>query len=76
MSETSKTEELLARELDMNLRDYQAMEWGETEIHDLYLRALERIAMRHAVNLEDPKLIPAALRDEVVRLARIVVARS
>lgn len=86
MSATSKIEELLslrtalgftqdkmAREIDMNLREYQALEWGEAEIHDVYLRAIERIAIRYAADLEDPRLIPQTLRDEVVKLARLVV---
>ncbi|HZH12591.1 MAG TPA: transcriptional regulator [Microvirga sp.] len=89
MSETSKIEELLglrsalgftqdrmAREIDLSLREYQAFEWGETEIPDLYLRALERIAIRYAVHLEDPRLVPQPLREEVLKLARIMVAST
>jgi len=67
------TQDKMAREIDLGLREYQALEWGEVEIHDVYLRAIERIAIRYAANLEDPRLIPQALRDEIVKLARIVV---
>ncbi|KLK94917.1 hypothetical protein AA309_01610 [Microvirga vignae] len=89
MSEQSKIEELLglrkalgfnqnqmAHVIDVSLREYQALEWGEKEIHDLYLRALERIAMQYAVHLEDPRLVPQAIRDDVVKLAKIVAATS
>jgi len=89
MSGQSKTEQLLALRkaldynqnqmaysIDLSLREYQAFEWGEKEIPDLYLRALERIAMQHAVQLGDPRLIPRSIRDEVVTLAKIVVATS
>lgn len=70
------TQDRMAREIDVSLRDYQAMEWGETEIHDLYLSALERIAIRYAVHLEDPRLVPPPLREEVLKLAKIVIASA
>lgn len=69
-------QERMAREIDVSLRDYQALEWGETEIHDLYLRALERIAIRYAIRQEDPRLVPPPLREEIVKLARMIVAAS
>jgi len=87
MSEHHKTQELIAiraalgftqsrmaHEIDMNLRDYQAFEWGETEIPDLYMRAIERIAMLHAVRHRNPMLVPPALRTEAVQFARMVEA--
>jgi len=64
----------MAHEIDMNLRDYQAFEWGEAEIPDLYLRAIERIAMLHAVRHRDPMLVPASMRTEAVQFARMVEA--
>jgi hypothetical protein len=70
------TQDRMAREIDLSLREYQAFEWGETEIHDLYLRALERIAIRYAVQLEDPRMVPQQLREEVVKLAKIALATS
>lgn len=89
MPEQSKVEELLAlrkalgfnqtqmaHTIDLSLREYQALEWGEKEIHDLYLRALERIAMQYAVHLGDPRMVPQVLQDEVVKLAKIVTAAS
>jgi transcriptional regulator with XRE-family HTH domain len=89
MSGQSKIEELLALRkalgfnqnqmahvMDVSLREYQALEWGEKDIHDLFLRALERIAMQYAVHLSDPRLIPQTIRDEIVKLAKIVTAAS
>jgi DNA-binding XRE family transcriptional regulator len=89
MPEQSKIEELLAlrkalgfnqnqmaHAIDVSLREYQAFEWGEKEIHDLYLRALERIAMQYAVHLKDPRMVPRSIQDEVVKLAKIVATSS
>jgi DNA-binding transcriptional regulator YiaG len=60
----------MAQQLDMGQRDYQAFEWGESEIPDVYLLAFERIAMKHAAIREDPSLLPPSLRAEALRLAR------
>lgn len=85
MSEQGKMQELvairtalgfsqsrMAHEIDMNLRDYQAFEWGEAEIPDLYLRAIERIAMLYAVRHGNPMLVPPSMRAEVLQFARLV----
>jgi DNA-binding XRE family transcriptional regulator len=85
MSEQGKTQELvairtalgftqsrMAHEIDMNLRDYQAFEWGEAEIPDLYLRAIERIAMLYAVRHRNPMMVPTAMRTEALQFARLV----
>jgi DNA-binding XRE family transcriptional regulator len=66
------TQSRMAHEIDMNLRDYQAFEWGEAEIPDLYLRAIERIAMLYAVRHKNPRLVPAAMRAEALQFARLV----
>ncbi|MGO4523954.1 transcriptional regulator [Microvirga sp. 2MCAF35] len=68
------TQSKMAHEIDLNLRDYQAFEWGESEIPDLYLRAIERIAMLYAVRHKNPMLVPPALRAEAVQFARMVEA--
>ena len=85
MSEQGKTQELVAirtalgftqsrmpHEIDMNLRDYQAFEWSEAEIPDLYLRAIERIAMLYAVRHRNPMMVPTAMRAEALQFARLV----
>jgi DNA-binding XRE family transcriptional regulator len=85
MSEQGKTQELvairtalgftqsrMAHEIDMNLRDYQAFEWGEAEIPDLYLRAIERIAMLYAVRHRNPIMVPPVVRAEALQFARLV----
>ncbi|MGF9762669.1 transcriptional regulator [Microvirga sp. 0TCS3.31] len=66
------TQSRMAHEIDMNLRDYQAFEWGEVEIPDLYLRALERIAMLYAVRHKNPMLVPPPMRAEALQFARLV----
>jgi DNA-binding XRE family transcriptional regulator len=66
------TQSRMAHEIEMNLRDYQAFEWGEAEIPDLYLRAIERIAMLYAFRHRNPMLLPPAMRAEVVQFARLV----
>jgi DNA-binding XRE family transcriptional regulator len=66
------TQSRMAHEIDMNLRDYQAFEWGETEIPDLYLRAIERIAMLYAVRHRNPMLVPPSMRAETLQFARLV----
>jgi DNA-binding XRE family transcriptional regulator len=66
------TQSRMAHEIDMNVRDYQAFEWGEAEIPDLYLRAIERIAMLLAVRHRNPMLLPPAMRAEVLQFARLV----
>jgi DNA-binding XRE family transcriptional regulator len=64
----------MAQQLDIAQRDYQAFEWGESEIPDVYLLAFERIALKHAAIREDPLLLPPALRAEALRLARTLQA--
>jgi hypothetical protein len=66
------TQSRMAHETDMNMRDYQAFEWGETEIPDLYLRAIERIAMLHAVRHRNPLMVPPSMRAEALQFARLV----
>jgi DNA-binding XRE family transcriptional regulator len=66
------TQSRMAHEIDMNLRDYQAFEWGEAEVPDLYLRAIERIAMLYAVRDRNPMLVPPSMRAEVLQFARLV----
>ena len=85
MSDQEKTQELvairtalgftqsrMAHEIDMSLRDYQAFEWGEAEIPDLYLRAIERIAMLYAIRHRNPMLVPSSMRAEALQFARLV----
>ena len=89
MSENQKAQELvalrgalgftqsrMAHEIDISLRDYQAFEWGEAEIPDIYLRAIERIAMLYAVRHKNPMLVPPAMRAEAVQFARLVEASA
>jgi DNA-binding XRE family transcriptional regulator len=66
------TQSRMAHEIDMNLRDYQAFEWGEAEVPDLYLRAIERIAMLYAVRHRNPMLVPPSMRTEILQFARLV----
>jgi hypothetical protein len=85
MSEYDKTQELvalrtalgftqsrMAHEVDISLRDNQAFEWGEIEIPDLYLRAIERIAMVHAIRHRNPAMVPHGMRAETLQFARLV----
>lgn len=68
------TQSRMAHEIELNLRDYQAFEWGESEIPDLYLRAIERVAMLYAIKHKNPMLVPPALRAEALQFARMVEA--
>jgi DNA-binding XRE family transcriptional regulator len=70
------TQSRMAHEIDMNVRDYQSFEWGEAELPDLYLRAIERIAMVYAVRYKNPMLLPPAMRAEAVEFAQLVGAGS
>ncbi|MBB4040826.1 DNA-binding XRE family transcriptional regulator [Microvirga flocculans] len=66
----------MAHEIDISLRDYQAFEWGETELPDIYLRAIERIAFLYAMRHNNPMLVPPNLRTEAVQFARMVGTSS
>ncbi len=70
------TQSRMAHEIDISLRDYQAFEWGETEIPDIYLRAIERIAMLYAIRHKNPMLVPPAMRAEAVQFAKMVEASA
>jgi len=70
------TQSRMAHEIDMNVRDYQSFEWGEAELPDLYLRAIERIAMVYAVRYKNPMLVPPAMRAEAIQFAQLVEAGS
>ena len=60
----------MAQLLHMGQREYQAFEWGEIEIPDIYLLAFERIALKHAAILENLMILPPSLRAEAMRLGR------
>lgn len=60
--------------LELNTRRYQAFEWGESEIPNLYILAAERIAMTYAVLLNAPTKAPSAIREEALALARLAGA--
>jgi len=66
----------MAHLLELPTREYQAFEWGETEIPNLYLLAAERIAVKHAVLLSAPMKAPPALREESLALARLIEATA
>jgi hypothetical protein len=70
------TQSRMAHEIDMNLREYQAFEWGEAEIPDICLRAFERIAMLYAVRHRNPMMVPPSMRAEAVQFARMVETGS
>jgi DNA-binding XRE family transcriptional regulator len=62
----------MAHLLELNTRDYQAFEWGESEIPNLYILAAERIALSHAVLHRAPMKAPPALREEALALTRLM----
>jgi hypothetical protein len=62
----------MAHLLELTTREYQAFEWGECEIPNLYLLAAERIAVKHAVLHSAPMKAPPALREEALGLARLI----
>jgi DNA-binding XRE family transcriptional regulator len=62
----------MAHLLELTTREYQAFEWGECEIPNLYLMAAERIAVKHAVSHSAPMKVPLALREESLTLARML----
>lgn len=64
----------MAHLLDLTTREYQAFEWGELGIPNLYILAAERIAMAHAVSHNAPMKAPTALREEALTLARLTEA--
>ncbi|WP_230534235.1 transcriptional regulator [Microvirga roseola] len=61
----------MAYQLEMTIREYQALEWGEREVPNVYLWAAERLAMGQAVHEKDPRIAPAAIRQEALMLARM-----
>lgn len=61
----------MAHLLELTTRDYQAFEWGECEIPNLYILAAERIAMAHAVLHGAPMKAPPELREEALALTRL-----
>lgn len=66
----------MAHLLELTTREYQAFEWGECEIPNLYILAAERIAVKHAVLLSAPMKAPPALREEALALARLTEATT
>jgi len=70
------TQSRMAHEIDLSLRDYQSFEWGENEVPDIYLRAIERIAMLYAVRHKNPMLVPPSMRAEAVQFARMIEASA
>ncbi|KLK90750.1 hypothetical protein AA309_23870 [Microvirga vignae] len=70
------TQPAMAHLLELNTRKYQAFEWGECEIPNLYILAAERIALAYAVMDKAPMKVPSALREEALILARLTEALS
>lgn len=66
----------MAHLLELTTREYQAFEWGECEIPNLYILAAERIAMAHAVLHGAPMKAPPELRDEALALTRLMESQS
>src|SRR5690349_2201930 len=64
----------MANLLELNTRKYQAFEWGECEIPNLYILAAERIALAYAVWDRAPLKAPPVVRDEALILARLTEA--
>jgi DNA-binding XRE family transcriptional regulator len=62
----------MAHLLELTTREYQAFEWGECEIPNLYILSAERIAMAHAVLHGAPMKAPPALREEALALVRLM----
>lgn len=62
----------MAHLLELNTRDYQAFEWGEAEIPNLYILAAERIALTYAVLHSAPMKAPPALREEALALTKLM----
>jgi DNA-binding XRE family transcriptional regulator len=60
--------------LELNTRKYQAFEWGECEIPNLYILAAERIALTFAVLHNAPMNAPPAIRKEAFALTRLAEA--
>ena len=88
MSDTTRAQELvgirttlrlsqaeMAYKLELTLREYQALEWGESEIPNIYLWAVQRLAMAYAAVAKDPRMVPASIMKDaqaVVQLTRSV----
>ena len=66
----------MAHLLELTTREYQAFEWRECEIPNLYILAAERIAVKHAVLHSAPMKAPPALREEALALARLTEATA
>lgn len=64
----------MATLLELSTRNYQAFEWAECEIPNLYILAAERIALAYAVWDRAPMKAPPAVRDEALILARLTEA--
>ncbi|MEZ0172026.1 transcriptional regulator [Microvirga sp. TS319] len=64
----------MANLLELNTRKYQAFEWGECEIPNLYILAAERVALAYAVWDRTPMKAPPAIREEALILARLTEA--
>lgn len=60
----------MAQQLDLTQREYQAFEWDERQLPDVYLLAAERLALKYAALHENLMLLPPTLREEALRLGR------
>ena len=60
----------MAQQLDLAQRQYQAFEWGEQQLPDIYLLAVERLALKYAALQGNLMLLPLALREEAARLGQ------
>ena len=68
------TQTEMADRLDMSIRDYQAIESGESPYRYIHRLAAERVALQLAVGERDPSLLPDAIRDDVMELAELIAA--
>jgi transcriptional regulator with XRE-family HTH domain len=62
----------MAREIDVSMRAYQALEGGESKVGIRHIRAFNDVAFERAVVTGNPMLAPASVRKRALDLVRLI----
>lgn len=66
----------MARRMGLSVRPYQELESNDRKLRSRHVRLAESVALDVAIEKEDPELVPAAVRNKIIKLARLILQEN
>ena len=66
----------MAKRMGMSLRPYQELESNLRRIRSRHVRLAESVALDVAVEMKDPELAPASIRNKAIDLVRLILREN